>query len=194
LAVKNLLLIVSLILVVAPSLRAFEIDLPPHYREDLEQKRQKEATTLWRELDRSTVEAAIREFVKKNPAYDGVAIGRGTQVLEWQKNDRVITCGDWHVFLVEWELSYPRLSGIDWRKAILVVARSYDWKTKALYEDGDADIRLSFNLDRRGGPFNKKITATFDSADYGEVVVLLPFGGVELRKANPESFVTGTPR
>jgi hypothetical protein len=182
---KCLLAVFTFILTSAPLLHAFEIDLPPHYREDLERKRLKEASVLWRELDRNAVELAIREFVKKNPNFDGVAIDRVPQTFTWRIDGRVITCGDWHVFLADWELSYPALSRIDWKEARLVVAQSYNWKTKALQEDGDADIRLTFVVDRRGGPFRKKITASFDSADYGERVLILPIpGNVELRKAN----------
>ena len=51
---------------------AFEIELPEHYREDLEAKRDREGEVLWRELDRNAIEAVIREFVAAHHQIDGV--------------------------------------------------------------------------------------------------------------------------
>lgn len=188
---KKLIVATLLLLIgIALPVQAFEIDLPPHYREDLEKKRLKEADTLWRDLDRGQVELAIRAFVGETPRFDGVDLSRFTSDFSWTKNGRVIATGGWHVFLAEWELSYPSLDSVRWNEAQLIVVFGYDWKTKIPRDDADAEIRLVFKLTREGSLFSKKaIRPEFLSADFGESYVMLPFGGVELRKAGPESEV-----
>jgi hypothetical protein len=179
-----------------PTARAFEIDLPKHYHEDLERKRSGEAEILWSELDRTNVKGTIRTFLADHPRIDGVDLS-GTVDLTWTKDGRAIACGSWQVFIEEWELCFPSLHHIKWDKAKLVVAVSYDWKTKVLKKDGNAEIRLFFRLTRLGSIFSRRaIRARMESFDYGEDYLKLPFGGMELRRANQPPLrmpVSGTP-
>jgi hypothetical protein len=163
---------------------AFEIDLPKDYVRKRDAKWKREAKTIWREIDRSAIEAAIRDFVHRNPTIDGVELASTTGDLAWKfENPMVIRCGGWTIGLLEWEATYPALSRIKWKEATLVVSVPYDWKTKQLGGEGNAEIRLLFAVARSGRVFKRRtIQPDYRSMDYGEVFLLLPFGGVELRK------------
>jgi hypothetical protein len=166
------------------SANAFQIDLPKHYHEDLEAKRTREAELLWLELDRTAIQSAITQFISEHPLLDGVDLGRSRGV-DWSRDGRQLACGPWSLFLAEWEMNYPSLQQIKWSKSKLVASLAYDWETKTVRSDGNAEIRLIFQLNREGPLFSKKrISAHYERFDYGEVYLMLPFGGVELRRAN----------
>lgn len=190
-----LLLVVSFFVSAAS---AFEIDLPKHYHEDLQKKRDRERAVLWDEIDRSAIEATLRAFIAQNPSVDGVDLSRSAEKLAWyvSPDDGSIKVGEWIVILKEWEYSFPSLKRIKWGQAELFVEIAYDYKTKELGGDGDAFVRLCFRLRRTGALFSKKlIRPELKSSDYGELVVMMPFGGTELQRANkrPETNAGMTP-
>lgn len=164
--------------------QAFEIELPKGYIEKRNAKWKKEALTIWREIDRAEVQGIIEEFVRLHPKIDGVDLSKAISDLTWKFEDSgVIRCGPWSVSLLEWETTYPALSRIKWSEATLLASIAYDWKTKEVGGEGTGGIRLSCSLTRKGPILGRKtIFPEFHSFDYGEVYILLPFGGVELRK------------
>ena len=164
--------------------RAFQIDLPKHYAEDLSAKREKESNLLWNELDRTAIETELISFVAANPKIDGVDISPASKNLVWMRTlPRSTMVGPWFIALKEWEMCFPSLKRIDWGKATLVVSLSYKYKEKEICEGGDGEIRLYFSLRRVGGIFARKtIYPTFLSSDFGEATIQLPLGGVELQK------------
>jgi hypothetical protein len=163
---------------------AFQIDLPKHYHDDLEKKRLAEAEIIWREIDRAAVESEIRAFIERHPSVDGVDL-RESGNFEWSRDDRAINCGPWQVFLAEWELNFPKLQRIRWTDAMMVISLAYDWKEKVAKEGGDGEVRLYFSVSRNGGLFKKRVIhPRFEHFDYGELYILLPFGGVELKRTN----------
>ena len=184
---KRLLPLLFLCVALATFAEAFQIELPKHYRKDLAAKQDREMRVLWRELDRSAIETALRAFVADNPSVDGVDLTQSTEKLVWTpgSDERAIRVGDWIVTLKEWEYLYPSLKRIKWDEAELFIEIAYDYKAKKLGDGDTGSIRLCFGLRRTGSLFSKKvIRPTLKSSDFGELFIIFPFGGTELRKAN----------
>ena len=184
---KRLLPLLFLCVAFATFAQAFQIDLPKHYRRDLAAKQDREMQVLWRELDRGAIETALRAFVAENPSVDGVDLSRSVEKLVWTpgSDESAIKVGDWIVTLKEWEYQFPPLKRLRWGEAELFVGIEYDYKTKKLGAGGVGFIRLCFSLRRTGSLFSKKvIRPALKSSDFGELFLILPFGGTELRKAN----------
>jgi len=171
---------------------AFEIELPKHYRRDLAAKQDREMQVLWSELDRNAIEMALRAFVAKNPSIDGVDLSQSAEKLAWApgSDKSAIKIGDWIVTVKEWEYLFPLLKRIEWGEAELFVEIAYDYRTKKLGAGDDGLVRLCFSLRRTGSLFSKRvIRPELKSSDFGEVFLMLPFGGTELRKDKPEDSV-----
>ena len=139
----------------------------------------------------SESEQNMRSSAEGKPIIDDVKIKGCDDNPVWIKDARyVIKTGAWRISLRGWEYNFRSLEKIKWNEATLVISMPYNFKTKQLKEEKDGpfgEIRLYCKLRRTGGWFSRKtLHAEFESPDYGEVMVNLPWGGIELRKA-PQS-------
>lgn len=172
------------------ALTALELYPPAAYSKlskKVEKKRDQEGAILWKELDRNEIEQIIRSYVKETPIVDGVNIQECCNGFSWTKaSSHNIEVGQWNLSLSGWDAW--SLKKINWDETKLIIFLSYDFETKKLKDDGNAEIQICCKLKRTGSWFSRKtLHAEFESADYGEVlinmVIDMPLiGGTTLRK------------